>query len=389
MADALGILAKAAFRKDRGLYGAGPSIEYPDTPGATDLGSGHQVPFSSESLKKALDRDSEQALVGSGGATADAVIAEDSAGGISGPLRWRGWERLIMCALGFEHPDDSPATLAVGAYAHLFEIDEQLQDQAWSTAERGTYTPPSASDRKVRRGMLGLAKQVSDWVWQSVYVTKITFTGNPKDVKVALDFIAYDYVKGSYNSGSWTLPSGSTAKCLFQQCVVKLGTRAGGAAGLLEVEPSSFEIVVDNKLGGDDRTTASGVNIVQPVRSDKVDVTMKLEFPRYYGQLELFTDWGEANTELAAELEITGPEIGSTGYNRLWGFYMSSVRRKDGPANIDGPGPITTTMNLEAHKPGGSDIFAATKYHSITTVKDSPLVVVCQNEDSGNYLLET
>ena len=141
MADALGFLAKAAFKKDRGLYGAGPAIAYPQVPGAADMAATHMVPFSEESIVKAIERSEDAALVGSGRAEATAIILEAVSGGVGGSLRWQGWERLLAIGMGFEFPcptNGSPKQLgATTARAHLLELDNSLQDQAWSAAEIG------------------------------------------------------------------------------------------------------------------------------------------------------------------------------------------------------------------------------------------------------------
>ena len=373
-----------------GAYVSGGTSErlanYPEHPETTTLAAGDAVPFASESISKGLDRLSNPALIGAGITLPSEIVGIDVGGDVGGRFTYRGWERLVMCALGFEHPDDSPATLASGAYAHLFECDEALADAPWESGERaGGF---DSEDLKVRHGVLGLAKQTSDWLWESVMVNKMTITGRPAGIDISFDLIGFDLAKGSYNSANWTLPAGSTAMCLFQQGVFKLGLRSGGAGNLDEYCPSMWELVVDNKLKTDDRSLYSAPNIVQPERSGFREVSWKMEFPRYYDDLETLYDLGEANQELAGFLVITGPQIASTGYYRKWSFFMSSMRYKTPVMSIDGPGPITHSFELDAHRPGGSDIFESGYYQSISLIKDSELIAMCQNEDTVDYITE-
>jgi hypothetical protein len=391
MSDALGTLAKAAFKKDRGLYGAGPAIAYPQVPGATDLGATHMIPFSSETMTTALEYLEDVRLIGAGGQLPADVISDKVLGGVEGPLAYQGWERLLMAALGYENPDASPVTLVSGAYAHLFECEYDLQDSAWNSGDDRIAGGWSANDRKVRRGQIGFRKQVTDWVFGSVFVNKMTLSGNPKEVKIAFDLIGYDLYLGAYNSASWTLPAGSAALSIFPQLVVKVGTRAGGTAGLATMGSSSFELVVNNNLKADDQSNTSGTHILQPVRGGMQNISLKLDFPRYNTDLTNLIGYSDDNTELAASLAFTGPIIGVTAYNHMWNLFMSSLRAKNPNVPITGPAPLTVAVEFDVSRPGGTDIFnavPATYYHSIALKKDSALVACIHNAFATNYLLE-
>lgn len=466
MADTLGSLAKAAFRKDRGLYGAGPAIAYPQTPGGSDIGATQQIPFTQEGISKGIDRTKDPSLTGSQGIPAAPVIFEPVAGPLTGRCRWSGLERFFCYALGFELPngdngspklfgtgegtvniDDatnatpivvttssshgysdgdgvriasvggntaangdwsiasaSGSTLTLvdssgnGAYtsggtaekynaaAHIFEGDETIQDQAWTTAD-GRNAGFDANDRKVRRGQFGFDKTVSDWVHSSCFINKFTLAGNPQEMTLTVDLIGYDRVRGSYNSGAWTLNAGSQAQVLFRQLEVSLGSRAAGEGSLATVRPSSFELSVDNKLKADDQTTESGTGIEIPVRDGFRETKLKLEFPRY--NVDTNQAAFDADTELAAKLVFTGPVIPSTGSETyLWGFFMSSLRFDTSAVNISGPGRLPESMELYAERPVTTDIFAAGNYNSVALKHDSELVVKIQNEEFLNYLTE-
>jgi len=534
MTDIAGIATKAAFKKDRGLYGAGPDIAYPETPGEpivisdatnatpiviettthtfvtgdgvriasvggntaangdwvitvvdsthfsldTSVGNGaytsgglateyaalaatHLVPFSEESMSKTIEHLKATALVGSGQVLPQGLIGITAAGGLGGPLTYTGWERLIAIAMGYENPEDSSAFLgtpaaavnvadatnaapivvetathgyttgdgvriaSVGgntnangdwsvtvvdathfsldgstgnaaytaggtaveyfAFAHLFELDESLQDQAWAAAELDGYTPPSANDRKVRREMLGF-KKATDYVTSSCYVNKMTISGSPSEMKISFDLIGYDVVTGAYNSANWTLPTGSAAHCLFQQMVVLVGTRAAGIP-TTEYGISGFELTVNNNLKADDQSTASAPNILMPIRTGPREVSLKLDFPRYNTAFETLSAYAGLNTEMAASLGLTGPALGG-GYDYQCNFYMSSLRIKNPTASIS-KAVLTPSIELEAARPGGSDVFeAGGSLNGITLMKDSELVVKIINNVPKNYILE-
>ena len=462
MADALGTLAKAAFRKDKGLNVA---AAYGTVPGSSDLAAGHQIPFTSEGLTKGLTRSRDPSLVGAQSVPASPIIAVPTSGTLSGRARWRGLERLFLMALGFELPngDDgsprligtpasgdiltnatnatpivvsvtshgyangdgiriagvtgntaangdwaiagvtggtfelvdssgngtyggSPTSQPFFASAHIFEGDDTLQDSPWVAAD-GRNPGFNAGDRKVRRGTFGLDKQVSDWVFYNAFVNKLTLSGSPQEVTLAVDLLVYDRARGSFNSSNWTLPLGSAAQVLFQQLEVKLGPRSGGEGALTTMRPSSFEISIDNKGKADDQTTESGIHAEIPVRDGFRETMLKLEFPRY--NTDAIPAWLDADTELAGKLVFTGPTIaGGSGENYLWGFFMSSLRINSDAINVSGPGRMPETLELFAEKPVTTDIFAAANYNSVALKKDSELVVKIQNEDPQNYLTE-
>jgi hypothetical protein len=385
MPDSLGLLSKAAWRKEKGLTTAST---YPVTPGGTDLAANHMIPFSDESVTKNFERSRDPALVGAGGALASSIIGEKCSGSVNGPFRYRGWERMMLCALGFEHPNDSPANLGTGsAYFHLFELDDELMDQAYIAGERNAGWP--AGDRKVRRGTLGFYKQPNDHVFQSCYINKWTLAVNPQEVKQSFDVVPYNMVApGSYNNANWTLPSGTDARLLFQQTLVMFGIRSAGVGGMIPLSVSGIELSVDNKLKVDDQSTASGKNIVEPCRSDMRETTLKLEFPRYSDAYETMITLMELNAECMCSIVFTGPLI-TGSYYYTWEFYMPAIWMTADPRNISGPGPLTMSWEFECRRPVTTDGFAATKYNSIRLVKDSELRVACKNLDTFNYLTET
>lgn len=390
MADAQGILAKAAFRKDRGLYGAGPAIEYPETPGGSTLAANHQIPFVSENVIEKIDRYADTSLVGAGRMTPAEVIARLCNGPMESHYRWRGLEGLIMCATGFEQPDTSPAQLGVtSAYAHLFEGDDILADQAWTTGERTAGF--AAGDRKVRRGCIAFHKQPSsyeDMIWSSVMVNKLTISGDTKQIKVSYELIPYNYAFGDYNHANWSMRSGSYSMALPTQVVYKAGLTSAGAGALAEFGIDSWEFAIDNKLKGDEQTTSSAERIIQPMRNGMRETTLKLHVPRYDSTIATHMALMDLDSEMMASIEATGPQIAATGYYYFLGIYLPITKMFDPIwAPIEGPQRLVSGYSLEAGRLNGTtDPFAATKYHSIGLKKDSEFRIVINNEDSFNYL---
>lgn len=400
MADFGGWTAKAAFKKDRGLYGAGPAIAYPQVPGATDMAATHQFAFSQEALSAGRERQPDTSLVGTGSQLPPDVTRKNASGSISGKFRYRGLERLIMCAMGFEcapAANASPATLVAGAYRHLFEIDDTLVDEPWSSGDERA-AGFNSNDRKVRRGQLAIFKGSEDWNYYSVFVNKMTITGTPNDgITYAFDLLIYDRLRGSYNHANWTLPAGPTTRALFHQAAVRLGFRSGGEAGTQEVYASKWELTVDNRGSAEDQSTATGLYGEIPVRTDAATVMLKFERPRYTDRGLGDPNWIaviESDTELCAKIDITSPTlIGATAKPYHWGFYMTSLKQSSDSIepNIDGPGPLRNSWTLQAFSrdPATTDVFAAGNYSGISLLKYSPLIVTCDNADAGNYLLET
>lgn len=391
----LGFLSIAAFKKSRGLYGAGPAISYPETPGASSLAANHMIPFKSESLSESISRAVDGSITGAGREGPATVTKREYSGSLSSNLRWCGLERLIMCAMGFEIPDDSPVDLGPGsgAYAHIFELDEALQHQAWKSAECGTYTPPSSNDRKVRSGMLGFYKEQfaggnDDWIFNGVMIDKMTITGNPDEVIISFDVIAYDVARGSYNHSNWTLPGGSESMALFQQLTFQLGAFSSGFGGLADYDINMFELTLENNMAGGEQSVQSGEHIIQPVRDGFRTVKLKITFPRFNSNNSSLIAMAGIDMKMMGMLEFEGPTIAST-YKRLHGLYLPTLHFTDETkANIDSPGAIKPEFSFIATRPDGSDPFVGNKYHGATLKKDGELVWVVQNEFATNYLLE-
>ena len=389
MADSLGFLSKAAFVQARGLYGAGPAIAYPETFTDGDLGATHQVPFSDESLQLTYDRVTDPTLDGFGGMQPSYLVGKNVAGTLGAALRWRGLERLLAHTFGFEHPDDSPAQLIAGAEAHLFELDYSSQLRAWVTGDDRDAGAWSANDRVVRHGHIGLIKETNDYFWTNVMITKMTLSGTPTEMNVSFDLVGYDLLRGDYSSDTWTFPAGSAGMALFQQAVIRFGTRADAISDpltLAVIGPSSFEFAVDLRLKTDDRTPGTAPNILQPVREARYDVTLKLEFPRHSDETNEAEF--ELDTPMSCSIIVTGPQIAATGEYRKYSLFLPYLNADDrGGPQTGGEAPLTKTYNLVGAR-DTADPCETDYYESIRIVKDSAAVLMIQNEDTGNYLTE-
>jgi len=391
MADAIGLSSKAAFRKDPGENATSPTglKSYPHTPGGTDLGANDMIPFTNESLSEINEYSMDPALDGSHSAPPGEIILTNCSGTIGGHLRYCGWERPFLCAMGFEYShstNGSPKSLGSGAYAHLFEMDDLLQDLAYTAGERETY---HANDIKARRGQIGLAKQVEDWVFSSCIFNSFKITGNPREITTEFGVIPYSLVRGSYNSGSWTAASGTATEALFKQCEIKLARRADTPGSMTTIAASGFEITGDGGMKGDDVTSESAPNIIIPVRENPFDVQLKIERPRfataYDDQLITYI---QGDTEFSAIITITGALIGGA-YSYKYKLCFPSLKATSPIAvNIDGPGPLSHEWTFRAFRPLTTDPFAATEYESISLIKDSPFVMMIYNNENVNYLTE-
>jgi hypothetical protein len=394
MVDATGLASKAAYKKDPGENATAPTgiKTYPHTPGATDLAANDLIPFTHESLSLAVERSVDPALLGGGAAPPGPIVLENCSGAVGGRLRYNGWARPFQQAHGFEYShstNGSPKSLGSGAYAHLFELDHALQDQAYLAGERETF---HANDRKVRRGQIGLAKQVEDWIFGSCMFTKFTVRGTPTEVTTEFEAIPYYLYRGSYNSSNWTEPSGSTAQALFQQTEIKLARRSDTPGSMVTIKASEFELVVDNGLRGGETATGVAPKIIIPVREALKNVTLKIARPRYSSDEsdDQLIGYFQTDQEFSAIITITGPLIGGSIYYK-YKFCLPSLRATGplGPANIEGPGPLAQEWNFRAYRPVTTDPFAATEYESITVLKDSELVMMHYNEENVNYLTES
>lgn len=374
MSTGLGAISKAAFKKDP-KQSAYPKADW----GANDIAAGDQIPFLSESISSAVEKEFDNTLQGGAGRVKADTVAKSATGGLVLQARYNNVGRLSAMAMGFENPNDAGATYhgspetVSGKSKHVLELDDNLHREGWLAGEErypsggggGTW---NAGDQKVRSGVLALAKQVNDWKFHSVMVNRMTVRGEMKRVSIEYELIGYNLVRGSYNSANWTLATDKRNVIMPGVLTFKINNTAYGI--------SRYEISLDNNLISE-RDTASGLFIREPVRNGKRTVQFGFDFLRY--ESNTFLDNLDNDTERYCSFKHVSNDY-------ALGFYFSAFKFEKIDAPIAGSEIIRMKHQCVPYIPS-SDQFAS-EWSNIQLKKNAEMVCMIIDDNSNNYLDE-
>ncbi len=272
MSEGKGILTKAGFWKDP------QTSSYPYIGWTFPLANSHGVPIMSEGITREKETEEDATLQGRAGLKKSDTVGISVSGPIDLQAKYMSIGRLICMAMGFENPNDPGATYhgspeAVGTkYKHVIELDEELATQGWLLNEErlpsgsggGTWT---ASDQKVRRGLIGIAKQISDWLVYSAMVQKMTIKITANRININFEFIGYNQARVDAQSSNWDLPTYQT-NIIWPDLEVKIGSVDGTTYAWAEIGIKEATIELNNNLDVV-RDTQSGLYITEPSRQGK------------------------------------------------------------------------------------------------------------------------
>jgi hypothetical protein len=356
-----------AWQKD------GKQTTYPITSGS--MGASDAIPMLSESLSDAVETSDNNVLSNKAGRRYADITARNFKGGLSCQLRYNDLGKLLAMGFGFENPNTSGATYhgspesVSGHYLHIFERDDNLQTEGWLAGEmRYPLTTWYAGDCKVRRGCIGLYKQVSDWRYNSVMINKMTFTFEPKLCKVDFDVIPHSRDRGSYASGTWTFELADSMNVIFPSLAFAIN---GTSYGI-----SRATVVIDNKLLAQ-RDTASGLYILEPKRTENSTVEFGFDFLR--DDAEAFFNTFDAGTEFYAS-------IVSSYSTYLMGLYFNSCKIETIDRPISGPGILSTKHQAIAYMPSTNNFGSVLS--NIVLIKSAEVFCALVDDHSTNYLVE-
>jgi len=376
-----GFETKAALKKEvkTGTY-----------PGAViALGADDGIPFLSEGIKKTLVRQVDATLDGKASIKDSDITGEFYAGPLDVGGRYRGLDKILAFAMGFENPQ-SPTIIEAGkAFKHLYELDEILATQGWLAGE-GWLAGGGliAGDKKVRRGTFGIEKGVSIWEYQSLMFNDFTIKFNVKDdkntVQLSLNAVAYNQDRASSvntSSSTWTVPAAPSI-LMPGECVVRIAPySAGGLVSGDSIGITEGEIVVEPNLVTDEQTTASGLKIEEPINDGLRAVKGSFKYNRYQNNDNL--DRYDSQTLMMMDIKCTGGIIaGATSDPWQFNIYVPEFRFSDVQAPVGGAGRIGVPNSWIAERP--STLSLPTGFP--TPIKYSEIFIETQNDLSVNIL---
>lgn len=315
----------------------------------------------------------------------------------SGPLqlKYDGLNFLWLQALGYMPKRQGgssvgvtmPELMATGVYKHLYEIDDRLVDQDWTSGEGGWVSGDSGllpGLQKIRRATYALSEQIVLNEYRSLMVNRLTLAGTPQRVQLTVDLIGYDKkVDSSVNTvGSLVgLSLSAVPSVTFSQLAVRVGAASGSVAlnagDVMAID--EFEIILDNGLIADQQDSTTGLRIMAPERQQEVTVSGRFRLPRFQSATQRARL--AAQTELMADLSFTGGTIPGTASPYQCHLYLPSMLLNQVPGTIANAGPLTQTLEWTAYREPSAR--AGFPVHE----KTGPLLVELQNAQSAHPLL--
>lgn len=372
MSVGLGTLVTAAYLKDA------EDSTFPQTNHADDaLGASDAIPILSETMTYDTQKENDAVLQAKAGLRSCDEVGKRVQGGITVQARYNDIGRLICAAMGWENPNTAGATYhgspetVTAKSKHVIELDDILHRQTWTLdgdrlpSGQGGGTWDGVA-QKVRTGNLIIAKQVTDWKFNSVAIDKMSVKIDPSRVALEFSMIGYNHSRGAYNHAAFTFSTDQT-NVIWPQLVFTL---SGSAVGITKAE-----INLDNHLEAE-ADTASGLYIKEPMRGAMRDVTFGFDLARYESDTRL--DDLDIGTERYASFVFTSGTY-------VLGFYFSAFKFEKIDAPVPGSGIIKMSHQCRAYRPA-SDQFSA-QWSNISLKKNNEMVCMMMNDHSSNYLL--
>lgn len=376
----VGVLSKAAFLKG----GKQSSWAQPDWP-ITAPGAGHAIPLLSETFTPDHTRDSVNTLYGRASRTAGQIVQRIHRGSIMVQGMYNNLGQLLTSALGFENPNDSGASyhgspeLSAGKYIHLYELDDQLCEEDWSSSERlpsgsggGTYT---SSDDKVRAGSLFISKY-SDHCFSPLMWDKWVFQANFDRVQMQFDGMAMDTDRDDYSSENWTLAT-NEQRLRLSDAIFYFGDVAGSMMPMAMQGMTEFELIMERGLAAD-YDTLGATYLREPQINQGRKCYGSFSLSRY--QLDTLLDIHDWDAPCQSYLLFTA----TGGYRFI--IWMPNLVLKVPDYSIKSPGVLRPKLQFELAKPDSDPWAGSSYYGNILQKKLGEFWIVVHNDDATNWL---
>lgn len=347
----IGSAAKMAVTVNSNAWGSG----------AASLGSGHRVPFISESVAAAIDLFTDPTIDGSGFRGHDLHLAENHAGAIEVKGDYRYHLTMLALAMGIA---GTPSELEAGTrYEHHLELSKDLC---------GIY------------GTLGVDKVVntagadtSGWIYDHVKFSSLVMNlGGLEPASFSFGIIGRDASDGQ-DASAWTYPTNreppnDNEDILGLDAQWRINDQTGAALGTGDVidRPATAVITLERNLEGSALQGASGSAVVdEPVPVALPTVSVQLGFENYDSDLHAqFIDARRNQTIKKLDVVYTGDTLGAGNYTFTVRF--GSLKVNNVTPNIQGEGRIPLTVEMSAAAVVTGDAIAGmTDLNSVFDVK--------------------
>jgi len=391
MASSIGVKSQAFFRPwARTASWPASGCSWPITTGMTALDI---LRLIDESFTTQIMRDDFATLAAMAGKHAGAMTAKVFSGSVTVRADYYCSYASLLSAMGFENPNDSGATYhgspeySGGVYYHLLELDENLCEEDWTSAERlpsgsggGTYL--STYD-KVRFGSLVIDKGIADWCYAPLLWDKMILSFDLNSCTMRFDGQAQDHDRGN---GSTYGPGGVGGYSLADLGPVlnmidaefKIGTVDGTTLTWQEIGITKFELVLERGLDFS-QDTASGLYIMEPQISSHRRVYGGFDCARYSN--DNLIDQLDNDKEMKAWIKFTS---GTHKFN----IYLPSFYLKTVDYSVKGPTVLKPSHQFECHKPASDPFSGDADYLNMQLKKNNEFHVVVSNVNDLNFLTD-
>lgn len=366
----------AAFRLE---IGKGLGITYPAMSYGGNtvqaLSAGHAIPHiggSFKSVQDVIEDDSIQNV-----AFKDTPVM----GGLSGAIdeltdncRYVGMDRLLYWMFGYEDGGSSPQSLGGGYYSHLFELDKHERHITPYRTEEQTAGDYASTDRKNRLAIIAVKRGTNDYRYPFAMCSGFGFSSKAGSAMMwKAKALAYREDRGSYNSASWTIPTGmdlSANMILHHHITVSLGVP--GALSTIAV--TDFDCNVDIPL---DKTqdTVSGLYPAEPVLAGPYAIQLGLTLTRHSS--DTYAAWRDAGTELACKIVASS---GSYGFE----IYFPKLKITDTNISDDAVAKHPLTFASGPEPVAGNPFSSEVGSHDL--IEKGNIFIITKNQNSTNEM---
>lgn len=298
---------------------------------AVALGSGHRYPFVSTGLKRVIEQIADDSLLGQ----AERAVSWNG-NEVIGPapiVSIGDYRQHLLQAAAFMGAAGVPTTVETGVYKHVLP---------WTASVDGLF---------LSAGLDIAGKDVHGFnsIKAMRRLIQVAAGGRMEE--------SYEYVgRGidkTLSSGSWTYttdPNGTGARLiLHRHGVWRINTAAGGALGGSDkVYPTRMEIDLNRAHGYE---FAQAALMEEPIPGDWASLGVRLDFFAVDAALlALFLDNRDADTPMKMDAVFTYPTLlGATQYPHR-AFYFPLLKIVDVDAPVTGPGRVSFSVSMTAHK---------------------------------------
>lgn len=291
-------------------------------------------PFTDESLDQVTEWLEDNALCGKRGREYPTIIGKKTSGALKVYANHRVSEFLYFAALGGADTKSGEAE----PYTHQLDKGEDIVRSMSILIDKDPYG----------------TTVIKPWQIHGAMINKLTLVSSAiEGVHLELELVARRITRDvTHRAALIALSCGQRVARLFHNTMVlRLADTVDALAGDGDIQKiTDFSLSIDNKLVGDDHTSASGVFIHQPIVGGKPDFILNFSIPRY--EADTLIDAKDDGTMMQADIIYTGATLGGGNYKTT--INLPTLYIKSLPAPVGGEEKISLSGMAQCYKNNGN-----------------------------------